>query len=83
MYLFILAAQPQKGPAPGHYQPKTYWKMDAQESIFRNSGAAIFGRDKTDILYQKQYLREKKQVPAPGTYAGANFSDFSGLKPLP
>lgn len=51
--LLLIAAAAHKGPSPSYYQPKSYWKMDAQESIFRNSGAAIFGRDKTDILYQK------------------------------
>ena len=39
-----------KSPAPCYYQTKAYWRMDAKESIFRNSGAAIFGRNKTDIL---------------------------------
>ena len=81
--LLKIAAAAQKAPSPSHYPNKSYWKMDATESIFRNSGAAIFGRDKSDILFQKQHLREKKQVPAPGTYRGANFSDFTGLKPLP
>jgi len=53
--------------------------MDAKESIFRNSGAAMFGRDKTDILKEKYHLRERTQVPAPGKY-NAGFSDFSGLQ---
>ncbi len=52
--------------------------MDAKESIFRNSGAAMFGRDKTDILKEKYHLRERKQVPAPGQY-NSGFSDFTGL----
>ena len=40
--------------------------MDAKESIFKNSGAAIFGRDKSDILKEKYHLREKALVPSPG-----------------
>ena len=60
------------------YTPRNYWKMDAKESIFRNSGAAVFGRDKTDILREKYQLRERAQVPAPGNY-NSQFSEFSGL----
>lgn len=52
--------------------------MDCKESIFKNNGAAIFGRDKTDILKQKYHIREKQQVPAPGQYNSA-FSEFSGI----
>ncbi len=52
--------------------------MDAKESIFRNSGAAMFGRDKTDILKEKYHLKERLQVPAPGQY-NSGFSDFTGL----
>lgn len=70
-------ATPAKSPSPNHYTPKSYWKMDAQESIFKNNGAAVFARDKTDILKQKYHIREKMQVPAPGNYNSA-FSEFSG-----
>ena len=53
--------------------------MDAKESIFKNSAAAVFGRNKTDILNEKYNLREKKDVPAPGHY-NAVFSEFSGAQ---
>ena len=56
----------QRAPAANKYSPKNYWKMDAKESIFKNNGAAIFGRDKTDILKEKYHLREKAALPAPG-----------------
>ena len=42
--------EPHKAPGPGVYKPRSYWKMDAKESIFQNAGAASIGRDKTDIL---------------------------------
>jgi len=60
------------------YSKKSYWELDAKESIFRNSGAAIFNRDeKTDILNQKWNKRERLQGPAPGDYNN-HFSEFSG-----
>ena len=51
--------------------------MDAKESIFKNVGGAVFGKDKSDILKDKYHIREKSQVPAPGNYNSA-FSEFSG-----
>ena len=53
--------------------------MDAKESIFKNSAAAVFGRNKTDILNEKYNLREQKEVPAPGHYNSV-FSEFSGAQ---
>ena len=81
MFLPKASTQAKRAPAANQYSPKTYWKMDAKESVFRNSGAAIFGRDKTDILKQKYHLREMSDVPAPGKY-DSNFSEFSGLPML-
>ena len=51
--------EPHKSPAPNTYKAHSYWKMDAQESIFQNAGAASIGRDKTDILNKKYNMREK------------------------
>jgi len=68
-----------RAPPATKYTPKTYWQMDAKESIFRNSGAAIFNRNRADILMEKYHLKEKSQVPAPGTY-NSNFSEFSGVQ---
>lgn len=56
--------------------------MDAKESVFKNSGAAIFGKDRSDILYKKYNLKEKQNLPAPGHYNSA-FSEFSGVPSLP
>ena len=56
--------------------------MDAKESIFRNTGAAVFNRNRTDILKEKYHLKERSAVPAPGTY-NSTFSEFSGALPLP
>ena len=51
--------------------------MDAKESVFKNSAAVVFGRNKKDILKEKFNLKEKQHMPAPGHY-NAGFSDFSG-----
>ena len=59
--------------------PNTYWRLDAKESIFKNSAGAVIGRNKTDILTEKYNLREKKDLPAPGQY-NAVFSEFSGAQ---
>ena len=56
--------------------------MDAKESIFRNTGAAVFNRNRTDILKEKYHLKERSAVPAPGAY-NSTFSEFSGPFPLP
>lgn len=55
----ILAASKHRAPAPSRYSPKTYWKMDAAESIRKNSGAHIFSKGKTDILQEKYHIKEK------------------------
>ena len=57
--------------------------MDAKESIFRNTGAAVFNRNRTDILKEKYHLKERSAVPAPGTYLASTFSEFSGALPMP
>lgn len=72
--------EPVKAPPATKYESRTYWQMDAKESIFRNSGAAIFNRGRTDILKEKYHLKERSLVPAPGTYNNS-FSEFSGHKP--
>ena len=54
--------------------------MESKESIFRNSGAAIFNRGRTDILKERYHLKERSLVPAPGTYNN-NHSEFSGHQP--
>ena len=74
----FIAASPHRAPAANNYSPKNYWKMDAQESIFKNAGGAVFGRDKSDILKEKYGIKEKALVPAPGNY-NSNFSEFSGI----
>ena len=56
--------------------------MDAKESIFRNTGAAVFNRNRTDILKEKYHLKERSLVPGAGTY-NAEFSEFSGGAPMP
>ena len=76
----VVACEPVKAPPATKYESRTYWQMDAKESIFRNSGAAIFNRGRTDILKEKYHLRERSLVPAPGTYNNS-FSEFSGHKP--
>jgi len=51
--------EPRKAPPATKYTTRSYWQMDAKESIFRNSGAAIFNRNRTDILKEKYHLKER------------------------
>ena len=37
-----------------------------KESVFKNSAAVVFGRNKKDILKEKFNLKEKQHMPAPG-----------------
>jgi len=48
--IVIHLAAKVRAPAANTYSPKTYWKNDARESIFKNTGTAIFGKDKSSIL---------------------------------
>ena len=59
MINYLLDTARENSPAPSRYQPKTYWKMDATESIFKNTLATKFNRNKTDILKEKYNLKEK------------------------
>ena len=39
---------------------------------------AVIGKEAVDVLKQTYGLKEKMNVPAPGHYKNAEFSEFSG-----
>ena len=68
---FRLTKQVLHNPGPGAYQPKTNLK---EEDILNRAPRAAIGRNVFSVLDDKYNMREKKQVPGPGSYA--RFSDF-------
>jgi hypothetical protein len=59
-------------PGPGNYSPKISMAKDS--AIFKSNGTTIMGRNTLDILDFKYQIRERSQVPGPGSYG--RHSDF-------
>jgi len=62
-------------PGPGNYSPKI--SIAKESAIFKSNGSAVMGRNTLDILDYKYMLREKSQVPGPGSYG--RHSDFGNI----